>query len=292
LLVRRPEEENFVELAQAIVMWMQRLGSVVSRREVLSKLSTAFALAAAARLFDVFSLNDHERVAQVLQDPSTFDELTLRYCENMVSSLRRQGDTLCPQLTLHSAMGYRDLAQRLAKTAPLQFQQRALSVYAELAQLVGWLCFNMGGYRSVQHYYDDARSAAHDAHNVELATYALCTMSHLATGQGKARVGLRAVGVSLSGDRSGRAGDRRAGLPKAESGGHSPEEHDITLHGQPSCRDLSDPDDRFFCGSRSRMPAAPRMTRRGGCGMRWKTAPGPGVCIPRRNARMCTPRTW
>jgi hypothetical protein len=190
LLVHRLEEVNFVELAQVIVMWMQGLGSAVSRRELLSKLSAAFALAAAAPLFDVFDPADLERVTQVLQDPSAFDEPTLRYCENMVSNLRRQGDALGPQLTLHSAMGYRDLAQRLAKTAPLQFQQRALSAYAELTQLVGWLCFNMGGYRSAQHYYDDARSAAHDAHNVELATYVLCTMSHLATWQGKARVGL------------------------------------------------------------------------------------------------------
>lgn len=190
LLVQRLEEANFVELAQVIVMWIQRLGTAMSRRELLSRLSAAFTLAAAAPLFDTFDPDVYKRVVRVLQDPSTFDEPTLRYCESMVSNLRRQGDTLGPQLTLHSAMGYRDVAQRLAQTAPLQFQQRALSAYAELTQLVGWLCFNMGGYRSAQHYYDDARSAAHDAQNVELATYVLCTMSHLATWQGKARVGL------------------------------------------------------------------------------------------------------
>jgi tetratricopeptide (TPR) repeat protein len=190
LLVQRLEEANFVELAQVIVMWIQRLGTAISRRELLSKLSAAFTLAAAAPLFDVLDSDERERVAHVLQDPSTFDEPTLRCCESMVSTLRWQGDTLGPQLTLHSAMGYRDVAQRLAKTAPPEFQKRALSAYAELTQLIGWLCFNMGGYRSAQHYYDDARSAAHDAQNVELATYVLCTMSHLATWQGKARVGL------------------------------------------------------------------------------------------------------
>ncbi|HEY6424614.1 MAG TPA: hypothetical protein VIY28_15490 [Pseudonocardiaceae bacterium] len=190
LLVQRLEEANFVELAQVIVMWIQRLGTAMSRRELLSKLSAAFTLAAAAPLSDTFDPDEHERVGHILQDPSTFDEPTLRYCESMVSTLRRQGDTLGPQLTLHSAMGYRDVAQRLTKTAPLQFQQRALSAYAQLTQLVGWLCFNMGGYRSAQHYYNDACSAAHDAQNVELATYVLCTMSHLATWQGKPRVGL------------------------------------------------------------------------------------------------------
>jgi hypothetical protein len=33
-------------------------------------------------------------------------------------------------------------------------------------------------------------SAAHDAQNVELVAYILCTMSHLATWQGKPRVGI------------------------------------------------------------------------------------------------------
>lgn len=190
LLLRRLEEANFVELAQVIVMWMQALGSAVSRRVVLSKLSAAFQLAAAAPLFDMFEPGMHERVSHALKDPTAFDESLLCYCEGIVTFLRRQSDMLGPQLALHSALGYRDLAQRLAKTAPLQFQRRALSSYAELTQLVGWLCFNMGGYRSAQHYYDDARSAAHDAHNIELVTYVLCTMSQLATWQSKARIGL------------------------------------------------------------------------------------------------------
>ncbi len=37
---------------------------------------------------------------------------------------------------------------------------------------------------------DDARTAAHDAENVELVTYVLCAMSHLATWQGRPRVGI------------------------------------------------------------------------------------------------------
>ncbi|MGH3937393.1 MAG: hypothetical protein ACRDTG_01960 [Pseudonocardiaceae bacterium] len=48
----------------------------------------------------------------------------------------------------------------------------------------------MGDYPSAQHYYDDARSAAHDAQNIELVTYILCCMSQLAVLQGKPRVGI------------------------------------------------------------------------------------------------------
>lgn len=187
-LAQRLQEVDFTELAQVIVMWMQQLNPSVSRRELLSKLSSAFTVAAVAPLVDV--LNPDKRVSDVIQHPQDFDISALRYCERMVTSLRQQGDVLGPQLTLQSAIGHRQMAQRMAQAAPATFQQRAVSAYAELTQLVGWLCFNIGDYQSAQHYYDHARNAAHDAQNAELVTYILCTLSHLATWQGKPRVGI------------------------------------------------------------------------------------------------------
>lgn len=210
LLVHRLQEVDIVELARVIIMWMQRLDSSVSRRDLLSKLSAACTLAAAAALFDVLDPEEHERVARVLQNPSAFDEPTLRYCEGMVSGLRRQHDALGPQLVLPSALGHRDVAHRLAKTAPPRFQQRALSAYAELTQLVGWLCFNMGSHRSAQHYCEDARSAAHDAHDVELVTYVLGTMTQFATWHGQARVGIDHATVA-------QAWALQTGNPRAEA---------------------------------------------------------------------------
>jgi tetratricopeptide (TPR) repeat protein len=202
-LVQRLQEVDFNELARVIVMWIQRLDLSVSRRALLCKLSAAFTAAAVAPLFDVLNPDGHEQVARVVQDSSLFEESALRYCEGMITSLRQQGDVLGPHLTLPSAVGHRQLIQRLAQAAPERFQQRAVSAYAELTQLVGRLCFNMGDYRSAQHYYDDARSAAHDAHNVELVTYILCTMSHLATWQGKPRVGIdHAVAAAVWADQA------------------------------------------------------------------------------------------
>jgi len=108
----------------------------------------------------------------------------------MVDSLRRQDNVLGPQFTLYSAAGHQELAQRLAKAAPEFFKQRAISVHASLTQFMGWLCFNLDNYHGAQYYYGQARSAAHDAENVELATYILCSMSTLATWQGKPRIGI------------------------------------------------------------------------------------------------------
>jgi hypothetical protein len=86
----------------------------------------------------------------------------------MVTTLRRQGDVLGARLTLQSVTGHREVARRLATAAPPAYRERAISVYAELTQLTGWLCFNACDYPAAQHYYDDARAAAHDAKNVEL----------------------------------------------------------------------------------------------------------------------------
>ena len=189
-LVQRLQEVNFTELAQVIVMWMQRLTPSVSRRKLLSKLSTAFTVAAVSPLFDVLNPSEYEQVTHVIPHPQDFNLPALRYVERMITNLRQQGDVIGPQLILQSAIGHRQVVQQLVQAAPGKFQQRAVSAYAELTQLLGWLCFNMGDYYSAQHYYDDARSAAHDAQNVELVTYILCTMSHLATWQGKSRVGI------------------------------------------------------------------------------------------------------
>jgi tetratricopeptide (TPR) repeat protein len=188
--VQQLPEVGFPELAQVILMWMQRLNPFVNRRELMYRLSALFAAAATGPLFDVLDPDEQQYVMRVIQDPSGFDEPTLRYCEDMVNNLRRQDNVLGPQLTLQSTIGHRQVAQHLAQAAPSAFQQRAISAYAELTQLMGWLCFNMGDYQSAQRYYDDARSAAHDAENVELVTYILCSMSQLATWQGKPRVGI------------------------------------------------------------------------------------------------------
>jgi len=202
-LAQRLQEIDFTELVQVIVMWMQQLDPSASRRELLSKLSTAFTAAAVVPLFDVLNPDEHEQVMRTMQDPSNFDLPALRYCERMITNLRQQGDVLGPQLTLQSAIGHRHMVQRLAQAAPANFQQRAVSAYSELTQLVGWLCFNMGDYQGAQHYYDDARSAAHDVQNVELVTYILCTMSHLATWQVQPRVGIdHAVAAAVWADQA------------------------------------------------------------------------------------------
>ncbi|MEK8173321.1 hypothetical protein NKH77_43760 [Streptomyces sp. M19] len=86
---------------------------------------------------------------------------------------------------MQTAMAQRHVIADLVADAPDALRPRILTIYAELSQMVGWQLYNLGDYRAAQYYYDDARTAAHDAENTELVTYILCTMSQLATWQNK-----------------------------------------------------------------------------------------------------------
>jgi hypothetical protein len=186
----RLQEVDYEQLAEAIVNWAERSQPGVSRRALLSHLSAAFALAAVVPQWTDDVGADRILLTGVSADEGVFDAAALRYCEDMIVNLRRQGDVLGARLTMQSVLGHRVMAERLARLAPASSRDRALSAFAELTQLLGWLCFNAGDHRNAAHFYDQARTAAHEAENVELVTYVLCTMSHLATWEGRPRVGI------------------------------------------------------------------------------------------------------
>jgi len=189
-LVHRLHDIRFDELAQALIMWVQQANPGLDRRELLLKISTALTVAAAAPLLDIADADERDRVAAVLDDPSRLDLATITHAERVLQHYRRQGDVLGPQIALQTALAQRQVIADLVACAPEDLRPRVLTVYAELSQMVGWQLYNLGDYRAAQYYYDDARTAAHDAENTELVTYVLCTMSQLATWQNKPRVGI------------------------------------------------------------------------------------------------------
>lgn len=185
------QEADFNELEKVLVMWAEKFNPNPDRRALLFKLSAAFAIAAAAPTFDRFDADERDRASAVLEDPRRLDEPTISQAEAIVQECRIQGDILGPQVALYSVMSERRVIQTVLRgNPPDHFMPRMLSIYAELTQLAGWLLFNLGDYRAARHYYDEARTTAHDAHNVELVTFILCTMSHLATWEGKPGVGI------------------------------------------------------------------------------------------------------
>lgn len=208
----RLQTMDIVELAGVMATWSQGLNPTVSRRELLLKLSAALALAASAPLLDTPAADTQDQVTKI--PPGGVDEATIVHIERSLQDYRRQGDLLGPPLALQTAMAQRQLVRRILKEAHEQLRLRATSVYAELTQLIGWLLFNLGDYRAAAYYYDEARTAAHDAGNVGLVTYVLCTMSQLSSWQGRPRVGIdHAVAAQAWAQHSG---DHRASAYAAD----------------------------------------------------------------------------
>jgi hypothetical protein len=204
-LMRAVRGADLDELVKVVSMWARDVASA-DRRRVLCNLSAALVAAAAAPAFDADVLDPDKRrhLAGVLSDSAgRFDETALRYCEGMVLNLCRQVDILGPNITLQSVMSHRQIASQLAKAAPSSARQRAVSVYAEYSRLMGWLYFNLADPDSGMYYYEDARDAAHEAHNVELVAFVLCAMSQLSTWRGKPRIGIdHAAAAAVWADRS------------------------------------------------------------------------------------------
>ena len=189
-LLYRLKEIDFHDLAKVIMVWAQWLNPLLSRRAALSKLGAAFTLAAAAPLLDLADHDEVERIAGVLAEPRRLDEATVSYAESALLTFRHQSNALGPQTMLPVVLAQRQAMARLVDAAPEHLRPRVLAVHGDLSQLVGWQLFNLGDYRAAQHYYEEARTAADDAQYLELASYSLCSMAHLAIWQGRPRVAI------------------------------------------------------------------------------------------------------
>lgn len=78
----------------------------------------------------------------------------------------------------------------LLPECPAHLRPRLLSLFSNLSRFVGWLSFDLSDFDSAAYYYEQARTAAHEAEDTELGIFVLCNMSHLATWRGQPRVGI------------------------------------------------------------------------------------------------------
>jgi tetratricopeptide (TPR) repeat protein len=179
------------EVANLMATSLYKSGLGLTRRDLL-KLAGLFGFTAAHPIWDFSDEDERMHALNVLGGQGPLDEPTVIHAEKAIQAFRQQGDHFGPAITLHATLSQREnIGDKLeADLVPQHLVKRALSVYAELTQLVGWLQFDSGNYSAAQHYYDRARELAHDAENDELASYVLCTMAQLAIWKGQARVAI------------------------------------------------------------------------------------------------------
>jgi len=150
-------------------------GNSLSRRSALLNLSSLFAVAAAAPLAGETVLpSPAGRV-----DPAMVENTGL-----IVGGLRQQNAALGPSATVQTGLAVRAMMESVVKDAPPGLTSQAWVVYGDLAHLLGWMMFNMGQDDAARFYYDDARKAAYQADDYELAANILAAQAHLSMSAG------------------------------------------------------------------------------------------------------------
>ncbi|MBV9160792.1 MAG: hypothetical protein JO309_09305 [Pseudonocardiales bacterium] len=159
----------------------------MKRHDTLRTLSWATTAASVGHSLDP---DEHARVAAVLSNPGRVDAQTIEHIKAVLWRCERQDDTLGPQGVLDTVLAQRNLARALVPECPADLRQRLLSVLSDASRQAGWLSFDLHDFTSAEYYYEDARTLAHEAENIELGAIVLCGMSHLATWQRKPRTGI------------------------------------------------------------------------------------------------------
>jgi hypothetical protein len=178
-----PRDRAYHQLVQFLRSWAHNM----DRRGVLRLLAWA---ASAASMFPITAGDEHERVASVLSRASRVDAQVIEDIEAVLWHCRRQDYALGPQAVLTTVLAQRDLTRALLPDCPAALKPRMFSVLSEASRQAGWLSFDLKQFDHAGYYYEDARALAHEAENTGLGAFVLCEMSHLATWQGKPRIGI------------------------------------------------------------------------------------------------------
>ncbi|MGH3898495.1 MAG: hypothetical protein ACRDTA_09615, partial [Pseudonocardiaceae bacterium] len=170
-----------------LVGFLRSWAHTMDRRDVLGVLAWA---AAVASVLPATVGDEYERVASVLRASGRVDAQTIGHIEAVLWHCLRQDHALGPQSVLTTVLAQRDLARALEPDCPADLRPRMLSALSEASRQAGWLSFDLKQFNHAGYYYEDARTLAHEAENTGLGAFVLCEMSHLATWQGRPRIGI------------------------------------------------------------------------------------------------------
>lgn len=187
------EERLSEQLEDVLGEWV----TTMNRRQLIQLLGWAVAIVAASPM-SALDADEQQRLTKAIAVPRRVDARVIDHIEAMLARCKRQEDALGPQAVLHTVLAQRQLVDSLLTGCPDPLRPRLLSVYSNMSSSAGFHFFNLDDVDNAMHYCDQARAAAHEAHNIELAIYALCSMSYFASHHGKAHTGLDSAAAAQS----------------------------------------------------------------------------------------------
>jgi transcriptional regulator with XRE-family HTH domain len=184
-------------LREQLKIFLREWANTVERREHLRLLGWMAASVAASPLLGL-NADEQERLSKVIATPSRVDEQSIDHIETILQDCKRQDDTFGPYAVLYTVIAQREWVDSLLDECSDELRPRLLSVYSSMSTSIGNYFFELDDVASAMHYCEQARAAAREARNTELAIYTLCTMSFFASWQGKAHAGIDLAAAAQS----------------------------------------------------------------------------------------------
>jgi DNA-binding XRE family transcriptional regulator len=204
------------QLHEQLKTFLREWANTMERREHLRLLGWVAAAVAASPVLNLDG-DEQERLSKVIAKPSRVDEQSIDHIETILQDCKRQEDTFGPHAVLHTVIAQRELVDSLLDECPDEFRPRLLSVYSSMSSSIGTYFFDLEDPANAMHYGDQARKAAQEARNTELAIYALCLKSYFASWRGKAHAGIDFATAAQS--LASKSGDVLAQVYAAERAG-------------------------------------------------------------------------
>lgn len=179
-------KDQFSELLRT---FLRGWANTVWRRDYLRLLGWAAATVAASAVSRLDS-DEQERLVKAVAAPDRVDDRVIDHIESILAHCKQQEDALGPHAVLHTVLAQRELVGSFLEECPTELRPRLLSVYSDMSTSIGYYFFELDDPASAMHYCDQGRDAAQQAHNTELAVYALGHMSYFSSWHGKAHAGL------------------------------------------------------------------------------------------------------
>ncbi len=189
-----PSAHQWDAAGQQLVDLFTTWARMMNRRAALHTLhALGWAATAAAAGLDAHSLtpDDQQRLAAAIQTPSRVDATVLEHLEQVLSHcVQLQNKGLGPQAVLSTVLAQRHQTADMLGECPPDLRPRLLSLYADQSRVAGWLSSDLNDFYGAAYYYEQARTAAHEAQDSVLSSRVLSHLSQLATWQQRPRVGI------------------------------------------------------------------------------------------------------
>ncbi|MFC4584496.1 hypothetical protein [Sphaerisporangium corydalis] len=194
-------DREFEQLVHALTDWATQM----NRRDVLALIGAAATSAYASPQLDRLDADETQRLSMAAADPSRVDDATVGHIAAVLQHCMRQEDALGPQATVDTVLAqHRLVVSLLSSGVPEQMRSKLLSLLADIRRCNAWMLFNLNDFRGADHYYSQARNAAHQADDDAMCSMVLANWSQLATWRGDPRLGVEhALGALAWGQRAG-----------------------------------------------------------------------------------------